>query len=180
LNDNAVDGVELPPLGKTFMTGEEKEVLAHDPAHLATTQNSAFPPKALNIGSDSTSTVGNSKSNTLSGKMNLNLDIPGSEKTAMSGLFGGGGLATRTNPTSTARSIPQTQKSGKTTNIKDGLAAAFLAQGHNPNLSPMRQLIGGVSARGSSIKRKKLSIQALKAYSFSKCQPDCRLPEIEM
>jgi hypothetical protein len=112
--------------------------------------------------------------------MNLNLDIPGSEKTAMSGLFGGGGLATRTNPTSTARSIPQTQKSGKTTNIKDGLAAAFLAQGHNPNLSPMRQLIGGVSARGSSIKRKKLSIQALKAYSFSKCQPDCRLPEIEM
>ena len=40
-------------------------------------------------------------------------------------------------------------------------------------------MIGNVN-RTNSVKRKKLSIQALKAYSFSKCQKDCKLPDVQM
>jgi len=47
-------------------------------------------------------------------------------------------------------------------------------------LSPMRRFMGFDRKKNDVVNRKKLSVNALRAYSMSKCLPDCKLPTNEL
>ena len=46
------------------------------------------------------------------------------------------------------------------------------------NMSPMRRFAG--FNKGNKIKKRKVSVASLKAYSMARCQPDCKLPDIQL
>lgn len=43
-------------------------------------------------------------------------------------------------------------------------------------ISPMRRFMGFNRKKNDTMQRKKLSVTALRAYSMSKCLPECKLP----